>query len=68
MLINAGRNCSYLSMESETHLSSWIDSDLPEDVDYCDDPDYRFPEEVAENSVATNSITRAYDLRPRSHR
>ncbi|XXG81788.1 hypothetical protein AAC387_Pa09g2358 [Persea americana] len=63
-----GRNCSYLSMESETHLSSWIDSDLPEDVDYCDDPDYRFPEEVAENSGATNSITRTYDLRPRSHR
>ncbi|MBA7567582.1 hypothetical protein ES708_09297 [subsurface metagenome] len=55
-------------MESETHLSSWIDSDLPEDVDYRDDPDYRFPEEVAENSVATNSITRTYDLRPRSYR
>lgn len=53
-------------MESETHLSSWIDSDLPEEVDNCEDPDYRLPEEVAENSLTANSITRTYDLRPRS--
>nr|DAD39997.1 TPA_asm: hypothetical protein HUJ06_014320 [Nelumbo nucifera] len=44
--------------ESDVNLSSWVDTELPEDVDNCEDPDYIFPEEVGENSVMTTSITR----------
>ncbi|XP_010258270.1 PREDICTED: protein GAMETE EXPRESSED 1 [Nelumbo nucifera] len=55
-------------IESDVNLSSWIDTELPEDVDNCEDPDYTFPEEVGENSVMTTSITRKYDLRPRHRR
>ncbi|KAF8398899.1 hypothetical protein HHK36_014763 [Tetracentron sinense] len=52
-------------MDYDVSLSSWIDADLTEDVDYCDDPEYFLPEEVGENSVTTTSIMRKYDLRPR---
>ncbi|KAF8398897.1 hypothetical protein HHK36_014761 [Tetracentron sinense] len=58
------RNKFSLDMDYHVNLSSWIDTELPEDVDYCDDPDF-LPEEVGENSVTTTSITRKYDLRPR---
>ncbi|KAK9139781.1 hypothetical protein Scep_009462 [Stephania cephalantha] len=55
-----------LEMESETNFSSWIDTELPEDVDVHEDPDYVWQEEVGENSIATTSITRKYELRPRN--
>ncbi|KAA8530696.1 hypothetical protein F0562_005370 [Nyssa sinensis] len=54
-------------MDSDVNWSSWVDIELPEDVDNIEDPDYRLPEEVAENSVATTSITRKYNLRNRHH-
>ncbi|KAM3282678.1 protein GAMETE EXPRESSED 1 [Capsicum chacoense] len=43
--------------DSEVDWSSWIEAELPEDVDKLKDPDFVFPEEVAENSV------RRYNLR-----
>ncbi|XP_068658019.1 protein GAMETE EXPRESSED 1 [Aristolochia californica] len=50
-------------LENDVALSSWIDTELPEDEG--DDPDYALPEEVAENSITTTTISRKYDLRPR---
>lgn len=45
--------------------SGWIDADLQEDVDKLEDPDFMIPEEVGENSVASSTITRRYNLRSR---
>ncbi|OIT27341.1 PREDICTED: protein GAMETE EXPRESSED 1 [Nicotiana attenuata] len=60
----------YLSYEMENEDSdsdvdwcSWIEAELPEDVDKLKDPDFVYPEEVAENSVGNMSITRRYNLR-----
>ena len=52
-------------MDSDENWSTWIDSDLPEDVKNFEDPDYILPEEVGENSIMTTSITRKYNLRHR---
>ena len=52
-------------MDSDENWSTWIDSDLPEDVNNFEDPDYILPEEVGENSIMTTSITRKYNLRHR---
>ncbi|XP_059307813.1 protein GAMETE EXPRESSED 1 isoform X1 [Lycium ferocissimum] len=49
--------------DSDVDWSSWIEAELPEDVDKLKDPDFVFPEEVAENSVGSKSITRRYNLR-----
>ncbi|XP_059641842.1 protein GAMETE EXPRESSED 1 [Cornus florida] len=59
-------------VDSDVSWSSWIDTELPEDMNIVEDPDYLLPdyllpEEVRENSVATSLITRRYDLRPRRH-
>ncbi|XP_038985412.1 protein GAMETE EXPRESSED 1 [Phoenix dactylifera] len=64
---NSGNKFLSYSMESDTDLSrySWIDEELPEDVDVDVDPNYALPEEVAENSITTTSVSRKYDLRPR---
>jgi len=34
--------------------SRLIDTDLPDDVNCLDDPDFVIPEEVAENSIITS--------------
>ncbi|KAF9607613.1 hypothetical protein IFM89_037541 [Coptis chinensis] len=52
--------------ESDISLSSWIDTELPEDED--NDPDYLIKEEIAENSTSTTSSMRKYNLRPRFQR
>ncbi|XP_030952930.1 protein GAMETE EXPRESSED 1-like [Quercus lobata] len=52
-------------MDSDENWSTWIDSDLPEDVNNFEDPDCILPEEVGENSIMTTSITRKYNLRHR---
>lgn len=52
-------------LDSEINWSAWIDTDISEDPDNLEDPDYILPEEVAENSIVTSSITRKYDLRRR---
>ncbi|KAH0463446.1 hypothetical protein IEQ34_008028 [Dendrobium chrysotoxum] len=57
--------------ESETSWSgySWIDEELPEDVDMDVGPNYALPEEVAENSImTTNSACRKYNVRAWSRR
>ncbi|PON71755.1 hypothetical protein TorRG33x02_253470 [Trema orientale] len=48
-----------LSWEVDTDMnwSSWVDIDLPEDVNKTEDPDYIVPEEVGENSITTSSTT-----------
>lgn len=50
---------------SDIDWSSWIDTDLPEEVDDYEDPDYIVPEEVGENWITTSSLATRYDLRPR---
>ncbi|KEH38206.1 gamete-like protein [Medicago truncatula] len=45
--------------------SQLIGTDLPDDVNCLDDPDFVIPEEVAENSI-TNSTTKNYNLRSRN--
>ncbi|KAH7533981.1 hypothetical protein FEM48_Zijuj04G0189400 [Ziziphus jujuba var. spinosa] len=52
-------------MDSDVNWSSWIDFDLPEDVNTIEDPDYVAQEEVAENSITTTSTRRKYNLRNR---
>ncbi|XVF20490.1 hypothetical protein REPUB_Repub12eG0004900 [Reevesia pubescens] len=52
-------------MDSDVDWSSWIDAELPEDVDKLEDPDYLVQEEVGENSITTSSNTRKYNLRRR---
>lgn len=56
--------------DSEADWSTWVEAELPEDVDKLEDPDYTIPEEVVgENWVSTTtSITRKYNLRTRHHR
>lgn len=48
--------------DSEVNWSSWIDTELSEDVE---DPDFVLPEEVGENSITSASTTRRYNLRHR---
>lgn len=45
--------------------SRLLDTDLPDDVNCLDDPDFVVPEEVAENSI-TSSISKNYNLRSRN--
>ncbi|KAL0908709.1 hypothetical protein M5K25_023215 [Dendrobium thyrsiflorum] len=66
---NSGNKYLCIDDESETSWSgySWIDEELPEDVDMDVDPNYALPEEVADNSImTTSSACRKYNLRPRS--
>ncbi|KAL0330986.1 UNVERIFIED_CONTAM: protein GAMETE EXPRESSED 1 [Sesamum angustifolium] len=51
--------------DSEINWSSWVDTELPEDVGLLEDPDYLLPEEVGENSSVTSSSTKRYNLRRR---
>ncbi|KAJ1701460.1 hypothetical protein LUZ63_001239 [Rhynchospora breviuscula] len=53
------------SEESDDSLSgySWLCEELPDEVDSKLDPDYDFPEEVAQNFTAP--FNRKYNLRPR---
>ncbi|GMN42339.1 hypothetical protein TIFTF001_011552 [Ficus carica] len=54
-------------LDTDVNWSSWIDTDLPEDVNKAEDPDYIAPEEeVGENSITTTTSTRKYNLRRRS--
>ncbi|KAJ0988432.1 hypothetical protein J5N97_006788 [Dioscorea zingiberensis] len=67
---NSGKKLLSLSIESDSYSSnlsqySWIDKELLEDADSKIDPNYILPEEVCENSITTDSITRKYNLRPR---
>ncbi|KAL0000040.1 hypothetical protein SO802_019642 [Lithocarpus litseifolius] len=50
-------------MDSDVNWSSWIDTDLPEDVNNFEDTDYMLREEVGENSIMTTSIRRNYNFR-----
>lgn len=51
--------------DSEVNWSSWIDTELSEDVE---DSDFVLPEEVGENSITTASTSRRYNLRHRPDR
>jgi len=46
--------------------SQWIDTELSDDVNSLDDPEFTIPEEVAENSITTSTTTKSYNLRPRN--
>ncbi|KAJ7960060.1 Protein GAMETE EXPRESSED 1 [Quillaja saponaria] len=52
-------------IDSDVNWSSWIDTELPEEVNNHEDPDYIFPEEVGENSITTTNTR--YNLRQRKH-
>ncbi|XAR73587.1 hypothetical protein NMG60_11007601 [Bertholletia excelsa] len=45
----------------DVEWSTWIDSELPEDLDNLEDPDYILPEEIGENSIMTTSTTTKND-------
>ncbi|XP_057799025.1 LOW QUALITY PROTEIN: protein GAMETE EXPRESSED 1-like [Salvia miltiorrhiza] len=53
-------------VESEVNWRSWVDTELTEDVQLLEDPDYVLPEEVEENSSVSTSHTKRYNLRRRS--
>jgi hypothetical protein len=55
-----------LATADDVDWSQWIDTDLPDDVNCLDDPDFTIPEEVAENSITTSTTTKSYNLRPRN--
>jgi hypothetical protein len=52
--------------DDDMDWSQWIDSDLSDDVNCLDDPDFIIPEEVAENSITTSTATKNYNLRSRN--
>ncbi|XVF71788.1 hypothetical protein PTKIN_Ptkin12aG0067200 [Pterospermum kingtungense] len=57
--------------DSDVDWSSWIDTEVADDGDSLKDPDYMLPvpyEESEASSIATSSISRKYDLRPRHRR
>lgn len=54
-----------MDSDSEVNWSSWVDTELTEDVGLLEDPDYLLPEEVGENSSVTGSNTKRYNLRRR---
>ncbi|KAF5749899.1 hypothetical protein HS088_TW03G00226 [Tripterygium wilfordii] len=54
----------YSDDDEDINWSSWIDSELPEEIDSYEDPDYIVAEEVGENSIMTMAMTR-YNLRHR---
>lgn len=56
-----------VDMNSEMNWSSWVDTELPEDLDNLEDPDYILLEEVGENSVATTITTITYNLRSQQY-
>ena len=58
---------SNVDMDSEMNWFSWVDTELPEDLDNLEDPDYILPEEVGENSVATTITTKKYNLRSQQY-
>ncbi|RXH90597.1 hypothetical protein DVH24_035361 [Malus domestica] len=64
--VNGMQRNQKLSWEADSDLnwSSWIDTNLPEDVDSSEDPDYLVPEEVGGNFI-TASTLKEYDLRQR---
>ncbi|XP_065879998.1 protein GAMETE EXPRESSED 1-like [Euphorbia lathyris] len=49
--------------ERDVNWRSWIENELPNEVDKLEDPDYIIPEEIGENSITTS--IRKYHLRPR---
>ncbi|KAK6280640.1 hypothetical protein POUND7_020907 [Theobroma cacao] len=51
--------------DSDVDWSSWIDDELPEDVDKLEDPDFIIREEFGENSIITSSNRRNCNLRLR---
>lgn len=51
--------------DSDVNWLSWVETELPDEVDNLEDPDYIIPEEVGENSISITSIRRKYDLRSR---
>ncbi|XP_051151603.1 protein GAMETE EXPRESSED 1 [Andrographis paniculata] len=51
--------------DSDVNWSQWVDTELPEEVNLLEDPDYLLPEEFNDNSSATSSCTKRYNLRRR---
>lgn len=52
-------------LDSDVNWLSWMDTELPEEADTNEDPDFLPPEEVGENSITTDICTRRYNLRRR---
>ncbi|KAG6387840.1 hypothetical protein SASPL_153034 [Salvia splendens] len=53
-------------VESEVNWCSWVDTELTEDVQLLEDPDYVLPEEIEVDSSFTTPRTKRYNLRRRS--
>ncbi|XP_010064844.2 protein GAMETE EXPRESSED 1 [Eucalyptus grandis] len=52
-------------LDSDVNWLSWMDTELPEEADTNEDPDFLPREEVGENSITTDICTRRYNLRRR---
>ncbi|WRX21626.1 hypothetical protein QQP08_014113 [Theobroma cacao] len=63
--IQSNKALSWETESDDEDWSSWINAELPEDVDKFEDPDYIIQEEVVENLITTSSNTRKYNLRHR---
>ncbi|XP_047974153.1 protein GAMETE EXPRESSED 1-like [Salvia hispanica] len=53
-------------VESEVNWCSWVDTELTEDVQLLEDPDYVLPEDIEVDSTFTTPRTKRYNLRRRS--
>lgn len=62
---NSSWQANDMDEDDDIIWSKWIDTDVTEDVDKLEDPDYFIQEEVGENSITTSSNTRRYNLRRR---
>ncbi|KAE8707262.1 Protein GAMETE EXPRESSED 1 [Hibiscus syriacus] len=58
---------SWETEDSDVEWSSWVDVDLPEDVDKLKDPDFVIGEKMEESWVSTSFSTRKYNLRQRKY-
>lgn len=68
-IMEQASGCWNLCVDDERETSwsgcSWINEELPEEVDMDVNPNYALSEELAENCIMTNSACRKYNLRPR---
>ncbi|KAL6549763.1 hypothetical protein OROMI_020251 [Orobanche minor] len=54
-----------IDVDSEVNWSSWVDTELPEEVGLLEDPDYLLPEDGKDDSSVSSSSTKRYNLRRR---
>ncbi|XP_061340357.1 protein GAMETE EXPRESSED 1-like [Gastrolobium bilobum] len=68
--VNSMQKQKELSWDMDTDYdvdwSQWVDTDLPDDVNCLDDPDFILPEKEGQNSITASANTKCYNLRSRN--